>query len=1053
MHFWGEICAEPKADALGVDLPEDTDCPESFFVNSSLLRRELGDIWDSLLITAGQDSTLSLILPFQDGRLLSSQGANVGNEPTSKSQVLTEVQTELTRTTVNSLKFTPEDAFDMLKGASNMPAGPLVGGASLKYWSRAASLLGELLAKQRFVPAIRRVGDSHYRGYWRPIVDEPGVTERLHQLIEAMPPLCRFSEESPDSQQATVLVEDFFSATTDAIVRRCLRNDELAHALVEKENSSGAPVTKWIRSLVQDQPELEGPEEELRTIHDAVQGWVGQLAPPSIEDSLQTCFQLIPPKQSELSPIELDSTASPASEEELASRKAQAAKWKIRAYARMNDDPESLIDLVELAHDSGKAQTLFSRPLDDAHEKIRQDIKKAARYFPPIEPCSQLDGPAHCDIDIADAYSFLRDAAPVLEAEGFGIVLPKWWRQERPKLHLMLNVKPQDEGSGSSGTTGNSMRLDSLVDYDWRVAVGDLELSIEEISKLATANQPLVKLKNQWAEIQPTDIEAAIKFLQKSQTGSMTLMEALRAGYLAEDSETGLPVGTLRAEGWINQFLNASEEDASITSVGQPPEFKGTLRPYQQRGLDWLAFLHKHGMGSCLADDMGLGKTIQLIALLEHERTNSEAPGPTLLIVPMSLVGNWNREIERFAPSLRVMVHHGLDRLSGEQFAIEASNCDVVISTYGLAHRDQKHLAQVQWYRITLDEAQNIKNPSAKQSVAVRSLRAANRIALTGTPVENRLSELWSIADFLNPGYLGSPTDFRRRFALPIERQHDRDRAACLRKLIRPFVLRRLKSDPGVLDDLPEKLEMTVYCNLTKEQAGLYQALVDSMMTQIDDSGGIQRRGLILATLVKLKQVCNHPVHFLSDGTALPHRSGKCDRLTEMLEEAVSEDDSALVFTQFKVMGQLLEQHLAEKIGRPILFLHGGVPRKKRDEMVQKFQSPNQDHPILILSLKAGGFGLNLTEANHVFHYDRWWNPAVENQATDRAHRIGQTKQVQVHKFVCIGTLEERISEMIEEKQKLADHVIGSGEEWLTELSTEKLRELFALSQEAVADE
>ena len=441
-----------------------------------------------------------------------------------------------------------------------------------------------------------------------------------------------------------------------------------------------------------------------------------------------------------------------------------------------------------------------------------------------------------------------------------------------------------------------------------------------------------------------------------------------------------------------------------------------------------------------------------MIALLLHERESEQKPGPTLLVVPMSLVGNWARELERFAPSLKVMVHHGLDRLTGDAFQTEAASCDVVISTYGLSHRDRDHLAEVQWYRIALDEAQNIKNPAAKQAVALRSLPSVSRVALTGTPVENRLSDLWSIMDFLNPGYLGSAGEFRRRFAVPIERYRDEDRADRLRNLIRPFVLRRLKDDPKVAADLPEKMEMTVYCNLTHEQAALYEATVGEMLTQIESSGGIQRRGLVLAALVKLKQICNHPAQFLRETSATTQRSGKFDRLTEMLEEVIAEEHRALVFTQFRKMGDLLSAHLINTFGPTVIFMHGGIPQRKRQEMIDRFQAEGDDARIFVLSLKTGGVGLNLTAANHVFHYDRWWNPAVEDQATDRAHRIGQYKTVQVHKFVCVGTLEERIEAMSEEKRKLARNIIGSGDEWITEMSTDALRDFFTLSREAVGE-
>jgi len=418
----------------------------------------------------------------------------------------------------------------------------------------------------------------------------------------------------------------------------------------------------------------------------------------------------------------------------------------------------------------------------------------------------------------------------------------------------------------------------------------------------------------------------------------------------------------------------------------------------------------------------------------------------------MSIVGNWHRELQRFAPSLKVMIHHGHERLSGEAFVEEAKQHDVVITTYSLALRDKEHLSAIEWEYVVVDEAQNIKNESAKQTQAIKNLNARHRIALTGTPVENRLSELWSIMEFLNPGYLGSGTDFRKKFSIPIERYHDADRAETLKRVIQPFVLRRLKTDKSIIADLPDKMEMKVFCNLTQEQASLYEAVVKEMIEKIEQSDGIERKGLVLSTLLKLKQVCNHPAHFVADGSSLPGRSGKLARLEEMLEEALAAGDKALIFTQFAEMGTMLRHHLQERLGCEVLFLHGGTPKKQRDAMVQRFQEDKRGAPLFILSLKAGGVGLNLTAANHVFHFDRWWNPAVENQATDRAFRIGQQRNVQVHKFVCVGTLEERIDQMIEQKKVLAESIVGAGENWLTEMSTAQLKELFTLSREAVGE-
>ncbi len=416
------------------------------------------------------------------------------------------------------------------------------------------------------------------------------------------------------------------------------------------------------------------------------------------------------------------------------------------------------------------------------------------------------------------------------------------------------------------------------------------------------------------------------------------------------------------------------------------------------------------------------------------------------------MVTNWDREVHRFAPSLTTLVHQGPNRLRGEDFIKAAQEVDMVLSSYAIVRRDAETMQAISWLGVVLDEAQNIKNPAAKQTQAVRRLPADFRLALTGTPVENRLSELWSIMHFLNPGYLKSRQAFRQDFGLPIERYGDEEATQRLKTMVGPFILRRVKSDPRVIQDLPDKIETKVYSHLTEEQATLYEAVVQDALRKVAESEGIERRGLVLSMLMQLKQICNHPVQYLhqadeaeTDVVGLAERSGKLARLTEMLEEITSVDDRVLIFTQFAEMGHLLRSYLPPTLGYATQFLHGGVPAKKRDQMVKRFQEDEHGPPIFILSLKAGGTGLNLTRANHVFHFDRWWNPAVEDQATDRAFRIGQTRNVQVHKFVTVGTMEEMIDEMIESKKALAEAVVGSGEQWLTELSTHDLRELVRL--------
>jgi SNF2 family DNA or RNA helicase len=526
------------------------------------------------------------------------------------------------------------------------------------------------------------------------------------------------------------------------------------------------------------------------------------------------------------------------------------------------------------------------------------------------------------------------------------------------------------------------------------------------------------------------------------------VVDAITLLRLAAEADTDLAVtesvdGPAHG-GWAGDLLSGLPDDA-LREECEPATFHGTLRPYQRRGLSWLRFLARLGLGGCLADDMGLGKTATTLAHL------LERPGPHLVVCPLSVVHNWATEAARFAPSMRVLVHHGSDRTRNadpDQGRLDGtadeSPPDLVVTTYGLLVRDLEHLAATNWTTVVLDEAQMVKNPGTNAAKAVRALSAVQKLALTGTPVENRLSELWAILDAVNPGLLGGRERFRHRYAKPIERDGDAAAAAALRRLTQPFVLRRTKADKSLVPDLPDKIEQIAYAGLTREQATLYQQVVDQLLADATNAAGMKRKGLVLAALTRLKQICNHPVHVLGDGTRLSGRSGKLARFDELVDELLDVGERALVFTQFREMCDLLQRHLAERLGLRVPFLHGGVNKARRDAMVASFQA-GAGPPLLLISLKAGGTGLNLTAASQVIHYDRWWNPAVEDQATDRAWRIGQGRTVNVHKLVCEGTVEERIAKVIDEKRALADAVVGTGEGWLTELSTDELRDLVVL--------
>jgi SNF2 family DNA or RNA helicase len=489
-----------------------------------------------------------------------------------------------------------------------------------------------------------------------------------------------------------------------------------------------------------------------------------------------------------------------------------------------------------------------------------------------------------------------------------------------------------------------------------------------------------------------------------------------------------------------------------------PKGLKGELRPYQHRGYTWLHSVTDVGFGACLADDMGLGKTIQVLALLQslHETHGSM---PFLVVCPTSVIGNWLREIRRFVPEFQVCIHHGSNRAQTPETLTEklrgedASKSTIMVTSYALMRGDQELLSHIAFDTLVLDEAQNIKNPDAAQSHAVRKLNANRRLALTGTPVENRLMELWSILDFVNPGLLGSRSFFKRVFASPVERLGDKGVAERLRRVTAPFVLRRLKTDPSIVPELPEKGDLTRFCPMTREQAALYKATLDKAMNDLANlEKGMQRRGKILALLTALKQICNHPAHYLGDDRIDASRSGKLVRFLEIFTDVLSEDGQALIFTQYRVMGEILKRVMSQRTGHHIPFLHGGLSRTAREKLVESFQS-RYGPPALVVSLRAGGTGLNLTRANHIFHYDRWWNPAVEDQATDRAFRIGQTRDVTVHRLVTRGSLEEQINELLKEKRHLADQVVGKGETWLSELDDLDLHELVHLSQDALLED
>ncbi len=962
---------------------------------------------------------------------------------------------ELAYWKINGLYIPPQDAvllFNSFTGAWMEKDGYTIG-TDLRFWSKASKFAMELLSKQHFIPGLVASDTKKTETFarWQYVLNEEDDRIHMSMLSRSMPPVCTsFIENPPSSDEA--LLSDYLNTAIDTCVRSWIPLSEI------KTKSKNAGLSEaWLKSLTTGEP-IKAPTSKLRNLSEGMLSWRSPI--DEIEKSdFRTCFRLEPPLEEE---TQIDEDDMQMDEDEYEDKyvsenvyeiadddmSVESDKWTLQYFLQASDDPSLLAPAEYVWNESGSTLQYLNLKFDYPQEKLLTDLGKASQIFPPIEDSLNSARPQAAYLTTQQAYTFLKEASPLLTDSGFGILAPSWWSKGTAKsqLGMKLNLKPKGDPNASTGM----FNFNSIIDYDWQIALGGESISEDEFEYLANLKMPLVRIRGQWMEMGNEEIKAALKLFKSRRSGEMRLSEAIRLGMGEDDPESGLPV-SFSASGWISQVFDRLSGNAGITELPQPDKFVGELRPYQMKGFSWLAFMRQYGLGACLADDMGLGKTIQMLALLLQDKKDG-AQNPSLMVCPTSVVGNWQRETMRFAPSLRVLVHHGINRRKEKEFLTEVSGYDLVISTYGLVYRDIDTLTQVKWNAVVLDEAQNIKNRLTKQSQAVRKLDAGYRVALTGTPVENRLSELWSIMEFLNAGYLGSADGFHRNFALPIERYNDKEAGIRLRNTVQPFILRRLKTDPTIIKDLPDKIETKVHCNLTKEQATLYEAVVKEMLRKIENSEGIDRKGLVFSALVRLKQLCNHPAQYLGDGSVLPERSGKLNRITEMMEEVLAEGDAALVFTQFAEMGKMLKKHLQKEFGQEVLFLHGGVSLKKRDEMVSRF-SEQGGPQIFILSLKAGGVGLNLTRANHVFHFDRWWNPAVENQATDRAFRIGQTKNVQVHKFICDGTLEERIDEMIESKKALAENVIGTGEGWLTEMSTEQLRDMFTLRREAVFDE
>jgi SNF2 family DNA or RNA helicase len=1027
LHVWAEDSLLPVQAPPRPGRPSRAPRPHPFAAPPGELADALAEAGTGDLARKAVDDELTLRLPSTaDGPLGSPELVRPPADSTPDASAGR--RTSLAPWRVPVLVFEPAAAAAVLPALASLAPGDLAVSGSIGYLAAVARFSGDLVTRGRVLPVLA-AEDAGYAARWRPVLSAADA-HRARELAAAMPPACRATADGTADSEPGPLLADMLDALADALVRTRLPGALLPAR--RGRHPTRIPVAeRTVDSLTAPDPlvELTTPqdEREARELTAEFADWLASAALPA--GSVRTCFRLIEPSDG----------AEGADDE----------GWWVEFSLQSAEDLSLMLPARDVWAGSGSGW--LAR---DSHpeEELLAGLGAAARLFPALDRALREAAPAQVALDTEGALEFLRETGPLLSGAGFGVLLPDWARKAR--LGLKLTARSSSGGSSASARQ-SQFGMEDLVSFRYDLAVGDEALSQEELAELARLKVPLVRIRGQWVELDDRHLKAALKFLERKQSGTMTAAEVLTAAIGAGSDLGELPLAGVDADGWLGDLLSG-QADKRLEPMETPAGFRGALRPYQQRGLSWLSFLGRLGVGAILADDMGLGKTVQLLSLIWAERSKSgsvrdSSDLPTLLICPMSLVGNWEREAERFTPGLAVHVHHGADRLAGTELEAALAAADLVITTYQVAVRDRAVLSEISWTRMVVDEAQAIKNHLSQQAKAVRSLPAASRIALTGTPVENQLSELWSIMEFANPGVLGTEKVFREKYAVPIERHGSEEAARELRRVTEPFVLRRLKTDKSIISDLPDKQEMKVWCNLTQEQASLYAATVTDMLSRIEDaSEDIQRRGLVLATMAKLKQVCNHPAHLLGDGSRLAGRSGKLARLEEICEEIVAEGDKALCFTQYAEFGRMLQPYLAARTGCPVLFLHGGTTKKQRDAMVARFQEA--DEPLLfLLSLKAGGTGLNLTAANHVIHVDRWWNPAVEDQATDRAFRIGQRRDVQVRKFVCVGTLEERIDAMIEQKKALAEQVVGTGESWLTELSTAVLREVLTLSPEAVS--
>lgn len=948
-----------------------------------------------------------------------------GGLPLPSSRLLGELpeqqgETELRVYQVNALPVSREDMADGCLALAHsdgerLAVPGLLLADDVRYMSKALEFAALYAARGAFVPDMETRGSCFY-SVWKPLFLAK-YQDEYKTFIEAAPPVLLGFSTEPGAQlkNRAEVARPIFEIFLDGLVRDAQNALGARGRKVDPDN----PHEIWLRALTWPSAPLDRWGEAMESLYPQIRAWSG-----SLETVTSQAWRLF---------MRLE---EPSEDEQ--------DIWTLSWHIQSVQDPSLVIPAARVWAPGPAERAWFSHVGANPRRYMLAMLGHLASFVPAIARSLDKACPVDCRLNLDELFEFLRDHVPSILDQGIQIQLPATWGSlsERPRLAVHGTVR-----DAAAFQPGGQLALGDLLEVDWSVSLGDDVLTEEELQTLTELKTPLANIRGRWVLLYRDELEKVLEGMKKL-PDKIDRREALVSSF--SESRGDLPISSITGSAWLDDVRAMLTGVKKTEDLEQPQGFSGSLRPYQKHGFSWLSEFARLGLGACLADDMGLGKTVQTLALVRQLRNDGEKR-PVLLICPTSVIENWRRETEKFTPGLPVLIHHGAKRLKGGEFAQEAAGSAVVLSSYALLHRDNTLFSGVSWAGVVLDEAQNIKNPDTRQARAARSLTADWRFALTGTPVENHVGDMWSLMEFLVPGLLPNKTKFSRDFLRPIQ-AGDAKAMEKIKKMTGPFILRRLKTDKDIISDLPEKIESQEFCPLSREQASLYGAVLSSLDEEISGSEGIRRKGLVLAAITSLKQICDHPALYLKDNSEIEGRSGKLARLAEIAEEMLSAGDRTLIFTQYAEMGALLKKFLQETFGRETLFLHGGVPREKRDEMVRRFQESSDAPPFFVLSLKAGGTGLNLTGANHVVMFDRWWNPAVEQQAVDRAYRIGQTSSVQVHYFCCRGTLEEKIEALIASKKHVADAVVSTGEQWLTEFSDDELHELFSLGRDAVED-